>query len=147
MRAITLLDVLILANAVWFGLAFLLFWLRRVVVANCLVPVPVRDTAVMGILAESGKFLGGFNGALSLLNVAILLQPALFPATVSQAALCAFFAVAQGRQFAGMVPIALQMRRGGGVWPVKWLLGVIFVTDFTLMMANSVAACLVAGLV
>lgn len=145
MRAITLFDVLILANAVWFALAFHLFWLRRQVFAKILVPAPHRDTPVMDILAESGKFLGGFNGALSLLNIAILVQPALFPATVSQAALCAFFAVAHGSQFAGNVPIALQNRRGGGVWPVKRLMGFIFVTDFTLMIANGAAAALLTG--
>ncbi|MEL7296583.1 MAG: hypothetical protein AAGJ86_02915 [Pseudomonadota bacterium] len=145
MRTVTAYDVLILANAIWFGLAFHLFWLRRQVFAKILVPAPHRDTPVMAILAESGKFLGGFNGALSLLKITILVQPALFPAPLSQATLYAFFAVAHGSQFAGNVPIALQNRRGGGVWPVKGLMGFIFVTDFTLMIANAVAATLMAG--
>jgi len=38
------------------------------------------------------------------------------------------------------VPIALQNRKGKGVWQVKGLMRFIFITDFTLMLANLVVA-------
>ena len=52
-------------------------------------------------------------------------------------------AVAHGSQFAGNVPIALQNRRGEGVWNVfKGLMLFIFVIDFTLMTLNAALAAM-----
>ena len=51
-------------------------------------------------------------------------------------ALCFVFALAHGTQFVSNVPIALENRKGKGVWQVKGLMRFIFITDFVLMIAN-----------
>ena len=132
--------VLLVANAVWFGLGFHLFSLRSRIFAKILVAREHRDSPAFEVLAESGKFLGGFNFALCVLNVFVALRPDVFPAPEPRAVLCAFFAIAHGSQFAFNVPVALRNLTGGGVWRVAGLMRFIFVTDFTLMVANAVAA-------
>ena len=54
------------------------------------------------------------------------------------ATLLIFNALAHGSQFFGNVPMALQNRRGEGLWNVfKGVMLRIFVIDFTLMVANA----------
>lgn len=129
-------ELILILNAIWFGLGFHLFALRSKIFAKILVPKEHRDTPVFDILIETGKFLGGFNFAFSALNVLILIFPDVFPEANQRIILCLVFAIAHGSQFIGNVPIALANRKGKGVWQVKGLMRFIFVTDFTLMMAN-----------
>lgn len=129
-------EFILVANAIWFGLGFHLFALRRKIFAKILVPKEYRQTPVFDMLAETGKFLGGFNLAFCALSVLVLIYAAIFPEDSQRAVLFSVFAIAHGSQFAGNVPIALQNRRGQGVWQVKGLMRFIFVTDFALMLAN-----------
>lgn len=133
-------EVLLIANAIWFGLGFHLFALRSKIFAKVIVPREHRDTPVFDVLAESGKFLGGFNFALCVLNVAVALSSDVFPEPRQRIFLCLFFAIAHGSQFFFNVPIALQNRKGQGVWRVEGKMRFIFVTDFVLMVANAAAA-------
>jgi len=101
------------------------------------VPREQRDTPVFGILAESGRFLGGFNFAFALLNILLLASLATFPSDEQRAILLFVFSVAHGSQFIFNVPVAIQNKRGGGIWQVlKGTMLFIFVTDFVMMVLN-----------
>jgi len=133
-----MLELVLVLNAIWFASAFHLFHVRRKIFAKVLVPREHRDTPVFGILIETGKFLGGFNLAFSVLNILLLLNLNAFGSDVQWAILLFVNAVAHGTQFAANVPIALQNRRGNGVWKVfEGLMLFIFVTDFALMALNA----------
>lgn len=136
-------ELILIANAIWFGLAFHLFALRNKIFAKILVPRDQRDTPVFDILAATGPFLGGFNLAFCVLNILLLFNTQVFPEAEQRLILCAVFALAHGTQFVCNVPIALENRRGGGVWQVEGLMKFIFVTDLTLMVVNAVYAVLV----
>jgi hypothetical protein len=84
----------------------------------------------------SGKFVAGFNLAFLVLNVLLLLNISLFDKDLQWVILLFTIAVAHATQFAFNVPVALQNRRGEGVWEVKGLMLFIFITDFTMMMLN-----------
>lgn len=131
-------ELILLANAIWFGMGFHLFALRNKIFAKILVPRAHRETPVFDILAETGKFLGGFNFAFCVLNVLILINPSVFPEGAQRIILCVVFALAHGSQFISNVPIALDNRKGKGVWQVKGLMRFIFITDFVLLVANLV---------
>ena len=137
-----MLEAVLLANAIWFGMAFEAFYLRRRVFAKVMVPIREhRDNTAYDAVVEFGKFLGGFNLANSLLNVGLLFNAAGFDSPQQWALVLAFNSLAHGSQFWGNVPIALQNRRGGGVWKVfKGVMLRIFVIDFVLMVANAVMA-------
>lgn len=129
-------ELVLIANAIWFALGFHLFALRSIVFAKILVPKEHRDTPVFNMLVATGKFLGGFNLAFAVFNILILVYPDVFPDASQRAILCAVFALAHGSQFVSNVPIALQNRKGKGVWQVKGLMLFIFVTDLVLTIAN-----------
>lgn len=131
-----MLEVLLVLNAIWFAMAFNVFSIRNRIFAKVLVPREHRDTPVFDVLAESGRFLGGFNLAFALLNVLLLMNLDVFPTDAQRSILLWVFAVAHGSQFAFNVPVAIQNRRGGGVWQVKGLMRFIFVTDFIMMALN-----------
>lgn len=133
-------ELLLVANAIWFGLGFHLFALRGKIFAKILVPKAHRETPAFDVLVESGKFLGGFNFALCVLNVLVALSSDVFPTAEQRFVLCLFFAIAHGSQFVFNVPIALENRKGKGVWRVEGKMRFIFVTDFVLMIANATAA-------
>ncbi|MEM1179082.1 MAG: hypothetical protein AAGM22_12105 [Acidobacteriota bacterium] len=135
-----MLEVILAANALWFALGFHLFALRNQVFAKILVPKEHRDTPVFAILTATGPFLGGFNFAFCALSVLFLINTGAFPDAEQRVILFFVFALAHGSQFLGNVPVALQNRRGGGVWPVRGLMRFIFVTDFVLMVANAAIA-------
>ena len=102
-------------------------------------PREQRDTPVFEKLIESGKFLGGFNLAFSVLNILLLFNLGEFDKDIHWAILLFANAVAHGTQFAANVPIALQNRNGAGVWTtLKGLMLFIFLTDFLLMAFNAV---------
>jgi len=125
-----------------FGLGFHAFYVRRSVFAKVLVPKREhRDNTAFEALVEAGRFVGGFNLALSLLNVALLLNLGGFDGGPQWATLLLFNALAHGSQFAGNVPTALQNRRGQGLWPVfAGVMRTIFVVDCLLMLANALLA-------
>ena len=133
-------EIILILNAIWFGLGFHLFALRNKVFAKILVPKAHRDTPVFDILTATGPFLGGFNFAFCVLNVLMLIYSDVFPAANQRIILCLVFAIAHGSQFFANVPIALQNRKGEGVWKIKGLMLFIFVIDLTLMLANAVLA-------
>ena len=137
-------EIILILNAIWFGLGFHLFALRRKIFAKILVPSAHRKTPVFDILTETGTFLGGFNLAFCALNVLILLNTSVFPEANQRMILCGVFALAHGTQFYGNVPIALQNRKGKGVWQVRGLMLFIFITDFVLMIANLVLVAMYA---
>lgn len=134
-----MLELILVLNAVWFAMGFHTFHIRRKIFAKVIVPREQRNTPVFETLAETGRFLGGFNLAFSILNILLLLNPGEFDKDIQWAILLFVIAVAHGTQFAANVPIALQNRRGAGVWNVfKGLMLFIFVTDFLLMAFNAV---------
>jgi len=131
-------EFILLANAIWFGLGFHLFAIRNKIFAKLLVPKAHRETPVFETLAATGPFLGGFNFAFCGLNVLILINTSVFPEENQRMILCLAFALAHGSQFISNVPIALDNRKGQGVWQIKGLMRFIFITDFILMVANLV---------
>lgn len=134
----TLLQVLLAANAIWFAMAFDAFYRRRHIFAKVLVPIREdRDNSAYQAVIESGRSMGGFNLALSALNVMLVFNFGGFSTDAQWATLLIFNALAHGSQFFGNVPMALQNRNGGGLWNVfKGVMLLIFALDFTLMMAN-----------
>jgi len=141
MLEITLLLTLI-ANALWFAGGFHVFHVRGEIFAKIVVPKEDRDTPVFQVLVKSGKFLGGFNFALAMLCVLLLLSISLFTDPLQWALLLFVIALAHGTQFAGNVPVAIQNRKGEGVWQVTGLMRFIFVTDFLMTVLNLFVASL-----
>jgi len=138
----TIVQTTLLLNAIWFAMGFYAFYLRRQIFAKVVVPKSEdRHNSAYEAVIESGRFMGGFNLALSLLNVALFLNLGGFETEPQWAVLLAFNSLAHGSQFAGNVPMALANRRGGGLWRVfKGVMLRIFVIDFTLMAANGALA-------
>lgn len=138
----TLLQVLLAANAIWFAMAFDAFYRRRHIFAKVLVPIREdRDNSAYQAVIESGRFMGGFNLALSAFNVMLVFNFGGFSTDAQWATLLIFNALAHGSQFFGNVPMALQNRNGGGLWNVfKGVMLLIFALDFTLMTANGALA-------
>ena len=61
-----IISGLFLANAILYGLGFVAFYLRRDVVAKVVVPIQAdRINSAYEAVIESGRFMGGFNFALS----------------------------------------------------------------------------------
>ena len=137
-----LITIIVLLNAIWFAMGFEAFYRRRQIFGKVLVPIKEdRDNTAYEALVESGRFMGGFNIALSLLNVALIFNLGGFETNSQWAVLLIFNSLAHGSQFAGNIPMALQNRRGGGLWPVfKGVMLRIFVIDFVLMAANAALA-------
>ena len=137
-----ILKVLLLLNAIWFGMAFHAFYLRREIFGKVMVPnKDHRENTAYEALVESGRFMGGFNLALSLFNILLLFNVGGFETDSQWAALLIFNSIAHGSQFFGNVPMLRENRRGGGLWTVlKGVMLRIFVIDFVLMVFNAVMA-------
>ena len=132
-----MLEVILVINALWFFMGFNVFSIRNKIFAKLLVPKEQRGTPVFDILAESGRFLGGFNFAFAVCNILLLINLDVFPSDEQRAILLFVFAVAHGSQFAFNVPVAIQNIRGGGVWQVlKGTMLFIFISDFIMMALN-----------
>ena len=137
-----LVQILLALNAIWFAMAFDAFYRRRRIFGKVMVPIQAdRNNSAYEALVESGRFMGGFNLAISALNVLLLFNIGGFETNQQWATLLIFNALVHGSQFFGNVPMALENRRGGGLWNVfKGVMLLIFVLDFTLMVANAVLA-------
>jgi hypothetical protein len=132
-----MLEITLILNTLWFAMGFNVFSIRNKIFAKLIVPREQRDTPVFEILAESGRFLGGFNFAFAVCNILLLVNLDIFPSDEQRAILLFVFAVAHGSQFVFNVPVAVQNKRGGGVWQVlKGTMLYIFITDFILMALN-----------
>ena len=138
-----MLEITLILNTHWFAMGFNVFSIRNRIFAKLLVPREHRDTPVFEILAESGRFLGGFNLAFAVCNILLLLNLDTFPRDKQRTILLFVFAVAHGSQFIFNVPVAIQNIRGGGAWQVlKGTMLFIFITDFTLMVLNLILAAI-----
>ncbi len=138
-----MLEIILILNTIWFAMGFNVFSIRNKIFAKLLVPREQRDTPVFEILAESGRFLGGFNLAFAVCNILLLLNLDTFPRDKQRTILLFVFAVAHGSQFIFNVPVAIQNIRGGGAWQVlKGTMLFIFITDFTLMVLNLILAAI-----
>ena len=137
-----MLIVVLSLNAIWFGMGFYAFYLRRRVFAKVVVPKKEdRDNTAYKAVIESGRFMGGFNAALCLLNIMLVINFGGFDKGSQWATLLIFNALAHGSQFVGNIPMALKNRRDEGLWNVfKGVMLRIFVIDFTLMAFNGVLA-------
>ena len=135
-----MLEIILVLNILWFIMGFNVFSIRNKIFAKLVVPREHRDTPVFEILAESGRFLGGFNFAFAVCNLLLLANLDVFPSDEQRSILMFVFAVAHGSQFFFNVPVAIQNRSGGGVWQVKGTMLFIFVTDFIMMSLNLIAA-------
>ena len=125
-----MLETVLALNALWFALGFHLFSIRGRIFAKVMVAREHRDTPVLETLIMSGKFLGGFNLAFSVLNILLLINTSLFDKDLQWAIILFATAMAHGSQFAFNVPVALQHRRGAGVWQVRGPMLFIFATAF-----------------
>eukprot|EP00039_Didymoeca_costata_P024947 m.11925 g.11925 ORF g.11925 m.11925 type:complete len:143 (+) comp4557_c0_seq1:197-625(+) len=135
-------PVVFALNALWFGMGFNAFYLRRAVFAKVLVTNKAhRTNSAYDALVESGRFLGGFNFALSLLNIALIFNFGEYNSDSQWSLMLLFNSAAHGSQFFGNVPIAMENRQGKGVWNVfKGTMFLIFVVDFILMTLNGLIA-------
>lgn len=132
-----MLTFTLLINALWFLMGFNVFAIRNKIFAKILVPREHRDTPVFDILAASGRFLGGFNLAFALLSLLLWVNQDLFPNVEQWSLLLFVIGVAHGTQFIFNVPVALENRKGGGIWQVlSGTMLFIFVTDFLMMTLN-----------
>jgi hypothetical protein len=137
-----MLEITLVLNTIWFLMAFNVFAIRNQIFAKLLVGRDQRDTPVFKILAESGKFLGGFNLAFAVLSVLLLVNLDVFPSDMQRAILLFTIAIAHGTQFVFNVPVVIANRRGGGVWQVKGTMLFIFVTDFIMMSLNLILSAI-----
>ncbi|MFC3151430.1 hypothetical protein ACFOEK_10370 [Litoribrevibacter euphylliae] len=132
---------LLIINAIWFSMAFHTFSIKHRSFAKVVTPREQRSHHLFDVLAESGRFLGGMNFAFALCNIMLLLNLDLFPNDAQKAFLLFIFGIAHGSQFIFNVPVALENRKGGGVWQVfKMPMLFIFVTDFITMALNLLGA-------
>ncbi|GLQ30405.1 hypothetical protein [Litoribrevibacter albus] len=134
---------LLVINAIWFTMAFYTFSIKHRNFAKVVTPRDQRNHHLFDVLAESGRFLGGMNFAFALCNIMLLLNLDLFPSDAQRAFLLFIFGIAHGSQFIFNVPVALENRKGGGVWQVfKMPMLFIFVTDFVTMALNLAGSAL-----
>lgn len=70
-----LINAVFAVNAIWFGLGFIAFYIRREVFAKIVVPLAVdRTNSAYSAVIETGRFMGGFNFALSAFNLGLCLN-------------------------------------------------------------------------
>jgi len=134
-------DVILLANALWFGAAFIQFSIAQGNTLKILVPREERGNPIAPTLSASVAFLGGLNLPIGLLSLYLLVaRPAFFQAIEAQHALFLFFAACHFSQFAYNLPVLIRGGRVGvAYWPVlRGPMLRIFVIDATLFLANAV---------
>lgn len=140
--AVSAFTIVLVLDVLWFGAAFWYFSLRPDDAAKILVPRSARDSPLFKTISASIRFLGGMNLAFAAFAALLLANRALFPGARQSALFAAVFSLEHASQFAFNVPVALGGgRQGESLWPVlRGPMLLIFVGDFTLMVANSVVA-------
>ena len=132
-------TVLLILNAMWFGLGAFHFSLKPEASARSLVPRDQRGSPLFRTLSDSIRFLGGLNFGFMALCAMLLVFGGLFPDARQQAFFAAVIAVAHASQFVENVPMIGKWRRKApGAWRVlEGPMLFIFATDGTLMLANA----------
>ncbi|WP_213288815.1 hypothetical protein [Bradyrhizobium sp. sGM-13] len=141
-------DVILLANALWFGAAFIQFSIAQDNTLKILVPREERGNPIAPTLSASVAFLGAINLPIGLLSFyLLLLRPPFFQAHDAQLALFLFFAACHFSQFAYNLPVLVRGGRVGvAYWPVlKGPMLRIFVIDALLCVTNAVVAIVLAS--
>jgi hypothetical protein len=105
-----LFQILLVANALWFGAAFWYFSIKSTSAAKVLVPTSARSSPLFLTITASLKFLGGMNAAFALFSVLLFVSGEIFALPLHKVLFAVVFAAAHGSQFFYNVPIA----RGGG---------------------------------
>nr|WP_298895574.1 hypothetical protein [uncultured Altererythrobacter sp.] len=137
-----MLEFVLVLNAIWFGMGFRSFYLRRADFAKVIVTNPDhRQNTAYDCLVETGRFLGGFNFASCVLNILMVFNVGGFESGRQWAVLLIFNALAHASQFVGNIPIAMQNRQGGGAWQVfEFPMLRILVGDLVLAVLNAALA-------
>ncbi len=137
----TMLEVLLLLNALWFFGGFVTFGPRGIIFAKKYVAREHRNTPAYELFLHTGSFMAGFNFAFMVLSILLLANINAFDKDIQWSVVLAAIAVAHGSQFLGNVPTAIKNFRGEGVWNVwSGLMLLIFTVDFSLMALNAIAA-------
>jgi hypothetical protein len=133
-------TVLLILNALWFGMGAFHFSLKPEASASSLVPRDQRASPLFRTLSDSIRFLGGLNFALMALCVMLLVFAGFFPEARQRMLFAAVVALAHASQFAVNVPMIGKWRRNEpGAWRVlQGAMLFIFAVDGTLMAANAV---------
>ena len=150
----SLIEVLygsaVLLSGLWFAAAFRFFSLQNMNAAKVLVPRAHRNSPLFESIAALTPFIGGFNGALSLLCLAMGVLVAggsdLFAENTERCILLCVIAVAHLTQFWFNVPVLRSHKVDGNtLWPVTTgPMRRIFVGDITLAAFTFAAAGAVA---
>ena len=141
-------DLVLLANALWFGAAFIQFSLAQNNTLKILVPREERGNPIAPTLSASVAFLGAINLPIGLLSFYLLAaRPAFFQAIEPEVALFLFFAACHFSQFVYNLPILMRGGRVGvAYWPVlRGPMLRIFVIDATLCVANLAVAVMLGS--
>ena len=138
-------KITLILNVLWFGSAFWYFSFKHETAAKLLIPKSQRKSPIFKTMSAALPFLGGFNFALGLLALLLLLNQSLFIQDIEKTLLCLVFSVAHASQFLINVPVA---KAGGRIKEAYWnvLSGpmlFIFVVDAIMMVINFVCACLI----
>jgi len=133
-------TVLLILNALWFGLGAFHFSLKPEASAGSLVPRDQRAGPLFRTLCDSIRFLGGLNFALMALCAMLLVFASFFPEARQRVLFATVIALAHASQFAVNVPMIGKWRRNTpGAWRVlEGPMLFIFATDGALMVANAV---------
>lgn len=142
MTTATIFTVVLVLNALWFGVGFRYFSLTPNTAAKLLVPPSARESPLFLTIEASVRFLGGMNFAFAAFAILVLLNGSLFPEPSQRAIFATVFSLAHASQFVANLPIAIRGGRvGESLWPVlSGPMLFIFVVDIALMVANAVLA-------
>lgn len=137
----TMQTTFLLLNALWFAAGFITFSLRSKRFMKFLVRRMDRQENTLLQLRTSLHFLGGFNFALALFCVALVVTGKVFTDARQWQLIYAFLSLAHATQFLCNVPVALrEVKKRPHAWPVlRGPMLFIFVTDAVLMVANAAA--------
>lgn len=134
------------ANVLWFTAAFRFFSFQQRTATKLLIKRSERESPLFEITAAFARFLGGMNGAFSLLSIILLalwiIGLPFFTDPIERSVLLLVFGAAHFSQFIFNVPVLCNCeRQGKGYWKVtSGPMLFIFVTDFSLSVLNFVVA-------
>lgn len=127
---LTSFKVLLIFNALWFGMAFWFFSLQSKKAAKLLVRRENRDEVIYPLLSYSLKFLGGMNLSIGLYALLLVFNTSILVSPILNSLLSLFFALANFSQFYFNIPLAwAEWRQKKMIWPVlRGRMFFIFVT-------------------